>query len=203
MSIFFNLPHIKPESLDISDAQKETSKEYAPTPVKAIRNILKSLSIDHYQYTFIDIGSGKGRVLLLASEYPYNKVIGIEFSRMLHLTAEKNLKRWKHLGRIKCRNTELLCMDATEFNLPQKPLVLFFFTPFIATVAKQLVRTIKADFNNDPRPIHLVYYGGRPEFLNALVETGFSYSEVYSARPLAATIHYKGYLFTFLLPLAS
>lgn len=187
---------INTASLDISADKKKTSKEYQPTPVKAIRRILKSLTIDHSQYTFVDFGSGKGRVLLLASEYPYSKVIGIEFSRMLHSAAEKNIEIWKRQGRVKCRNIESICKDATEFGLPHEPLILFFFTPFNATIADQMARAISADFKKCPRQVQLVYYGGRPDFLNALTQTNFSYEEIYSARPLAAISHYKGYLFT-------
>jgi len=46
--------------------------------------VLEKLSINHSEFTFIDFGSGKGRVLFLASEYPYKKIIGVELARMLH-----------------------------------------------------------------------------------------------------------------------
>jgi SAM-dependent methyltransferase len=187
---------IYPSALDISDAQKKTSKEYEPTPVGAIRYILKSLMIEHSQYTFVDFGSGKGRVLLLASEYPYSSVIGVEFSRTLHLIAENNIKIWQRRARIKCRAIQSICMDATEFSLPQAPLVLFFFTPFEAPIARQVVNGIIADFKKNPRPIQIVYYGARQEFLDALAQTNFFRKEIYSRRPLAAIGHYRGYIFT-------
>ena len=152
--------------------------------------------IDHSQYTFVDFGSGKGRVLLLASEYSYNKVIGIEFSRTLHLVAENNIKIWQRLGRIKCRNIHSTCIDATEFNLPQEPLVLFFFTPFDASIANQVVNRINVDFKKNARPIQIVYYGERQDFIDALAQTNFSYKQTYLRRPLAATRNYRGYIFT-------
>ena len=187
---------IYPSALDISEAQKKMSKEYEPTPVKAIRYILKSLMIDHSQYTFVDFGSGKGRVLLLASEYPYKNVIGIEFSRGLHLIAENNIKIWQRRARVECRTIQSICMDAVEFHLPQEPLVLFFFTPFDVSIAHKVVNSICADFKSNPRPIQIVYYGGRQEFLDVLAQTNFLRKEIYSGRPLAAIRHYKGYLFT-------
>ncbi|MDD4856765.1 MAG: class I SAM-dependent methyltransferase [Candidatus Krumholzibacteria bacterium] len=187
---------IYPSRLDISDTQKKTAKEYEPTPVIAVQHILKSLLIDHSQYTFVDFGSGKGRVLLLASEYPYSNVIGVELSPALHHTAEINIKIWQRLGRIKCRTVQSIRMDATEFKLPQEPLVLFFFTPFEVPIANRVVRNISADFEKNPRPIRIVYYGGRPEFLNVLAQTKFSRKEIYSHRPLAAIRHYRGYVFS-------
>ena len=45
-------------------------------------------------YTFIDIGAGKGRGLLVASEYPFRKVIGIELNSPLAGIARANVAHW-------------------------------------------------------------------------------------------------------------
>ncbi len=47
-------------------------------------------------FTFIDLGSGKGRVLLMASEYPFQKIIGVEFMPELHRAAQKNIAGYSH-----------------------------------------------------------------------------------------------------------
>src|SRR5215469_11495850 len=57
------------------------------TPVRAgnAREAIEDLPIDDFaNYTFIDIGSGKGRMLFVAAEYPFEKVIGVEFAVDLH-----------------------------------------------------------------------------------------------------------------------
>lgn len=58
------------------------SEMYHPTPVKTMYLALESLVIDYSDYTFIDIGSGMGRNLLIASEYPFQRIIGIEISSL-------------------------------------------------------------------------------------------------------------------------
>jgi tRNA G46 methylase TrmB len=63
---------------------------YGPVRVANAHAALRDLPLVHTQnggagggaysqYTFIDVGSGKGRVLFVAAEYPFRKVIGVEF----------------------------------------------------------------------------------------------------------------------------
>jgi tRNA G46 methylase TrmB len=66
---------------------------YIPTTPRTGRHILRNLPVtDVSNYTFIDIGSGKGRMLLLAAELPFRRVIGIEFASDLHAVAQQNVK---------------------------------------------------------------------------------------------------------------
>lgn len=44
---------------------------YQPTDPALFHEMLDSLKIDFRDFTFIDIGSGKGRTLLMASDYPF------------------------------------------------------------------------------------------------------------------------------------
>ena len=76
------------------------------------------------------MGSGKGRVLLLASEYPYKKIIGVEISNRLHHIAEKNFETWTNAQQ-KCRDLQSICSDAREYQFPKGPLVLFFLRPLL------------------------------------------------------------------------
>jgi len=46
-------------------------------------------------YTFLDIGAGKGRGLLVASEYRFRKVVGIELNPALAAVARQNVAQWK------------------------------------------------------------------------------------------------------------
>jgi SAM-dependent methyltransferase len=173
--------NVETEDLDIESAQKSAAQHYEPTPVSALRAILKALSVDHSQYAFIDLGSGKGRALLLASEYPYKQIIGVEFSQNLHEIATNNLKTWKNPQQ-QCFDVKSICADACDFQLPDVPLVLFFFTPFKSSVTNQVIDNIKKSVSNNPRSIWILYYGANQEFIALLMKLNFACREIFSHR---------------------
>ena len=181
---------------DIDLDGKKDAVRYEATPVNAVRSILKKLSIDYSEYTFIDYGSGKGRVLLLASEYPFKQIIGVELSEDLTKTAKENFEICKNLNQ-NCTDVELCCANATQFKLPNGPLVIFFFTPFLGIVMDQVVSNIQESLNNTPRPMHIVYYGSRDDIIKIFSDMNFIHQVVYSKRPLSASGNYKAHLFSF------
>jgi len=182
------------KDLDIDRDSIEKRFHYEPTPEPALRFLLRALPIDHSKYVFIDFGSGKGRVLLLASEYPYKQIIGVEFSQRLHSIAETNFKTWKNPTQ-KCFNLESVCMDACDFNLPNEPLILFFFTPFKTSVITKVINNIQESLRENTQSLKILYYGSNPEFVDVLNKLDLSSKEIYAHRPFSAIKKYKGLLF--------
>src|SRR6266568_4185899 len=102
-------------------------------------------------YTFIDIGAGKGRGLLVASEYRFCKVLGIELNPALAAIARENVELWKRTHDADPTTEpiapiEVVEQDALEFDFPDTPLLLFLFHPFEAPVLRQLLRRIETQF---------------------------------------------------------
>jgi SAM-dependent methyltransferase len=113
-------------------------------------------------YTFIDIGAGKGRGLLVASEYRFRKVIGIELNPELAAVARTNVAHWtqSHAADItapRLAPIEVLEQDALDFTFPTTPTLLFLFHPFEAPVLKQLLRRIETQFAKRPNNLDLIY----------------------------------------------
>jgi SAM-dependent methyltransferase len=99
-------------------------------------------------YTFLDIGAGKGRGLLVASEYRFRKVVGIELNPALAVVARQNVAQWKAAHDADptaepIAPIEVLEQDALEFELPDAPTLLFLFHPFEAPVLRKLLRQIE------------------------------------------------------------
>ena len=95
------------------------------------------------EYTFIDLGCGKGRAVMLASQMGFRQVIGVELNPELAAIAEKNLALWKDAGLAGCP-MRIVCGDALEFTLPAGPCVVFLFNPFAEPVMTLLVRRLAA-----------------------------------------------------------
>lgn len=125
--------------------------QYLPSKPKKFYALLDSLPIDFPDFTFIDIGSGKGRTLLLAQRYGFRRTIGVEFVPELCETARKNLEI--------CRcPAEILCMDATQYDFPDGPLVIYMCNPFDAEPMRAMVKNLEHSLDRSPRPICVVYW---------------------------------------------
>ena len=112
--------------------------------------------------TFIDLGAGMGRAVLLASEMPFRDVVGVELHLALVRTARKNLTGWCKAGRA-LAPVQIVGGDAAEFSFPAGPCVAFLFNPFGAPVMRRLLAAISKRFAARPGQIDLLYVNNEQE----------------------------------------
>jgi|HubBroStandDraft_1064217.scaffolds.fasta_scaffold62966_3 SAM-dependent methyltransferase len=143
-------------ALTVQGANAQHGASYHPTHPKLIFEILDSLKIDHRDFIFVDLGSGKGRTLFAASEFPFQKVIGVEFADELHKIALKNARNYRSRTQV-CKNIECLLMDASRFVIPTVPTVFFLYNPFGPPVLIPVLRNIEKSLSDAPREVLLVY----------------------------------------------
>lgn len=146
--------------LQIASTNWIHGNNYAAIEPERFHALMAALPIRFEELTFIDYGSGKGRALFLASEYPFHKIIGLEFSPELHETALDNVRRYKSEGQ-KCRGIEPCLTDFVEYELPPGPLFLFFFDPCDATLFQRTLKQIEQSLRKLPRLVYLAYVGPR------------------------------------------
>lgn len=153
------------------------SNGYQATPEKTFDQIMNKLVINFREFTFIDYGSGKGRVLLMASKYGFKKIIGIEFDKNLHLIAEKNIHIYQN--RINTiTDIESICCDARCFSLPDGQLLIFFFSPFKGEVLSSVVANISTSFSLNHNTIIVIFLGTIMESIERLRSLNFKCSEI-------------------------
>ena len=146
--------------LNVNNPNQLHAGSYLGSDPKFFRDSIESLPIDYRHFVFIDFGSGKGRAIMLATEYSFKRVIGVEFSEDLHRIAQENIKRFPN-SMSKCKDVECICIDAVAYPLPDDGLVCYFFNPFDATLMAQVLSNIRASFLRKPREIFIVYYNPR------------------------------------------
>jgi SAM-dependent methyltransferase len=117
---------------------------------------MSSLALSLEDFVFIDYGSGKGRALLLASEFPFKKVIGLEFSPELHRIAERNIQNWTS-PRQRCKFVSSICIDFLDFVIPEDPAVLFFFDPCSEKMFSRVLEKIGICLQDRRSELCLVY----------------------------------------------
>ncbi len=135
---------------------------YQPTEPALFREMLEGLiqanpKIDFREFTFIDIGSGKGRALLMAADYPFRRVLGIELLPELHRVAQENIKKYKSDSQ-QCFAIECLLADAGEIAFPSEPIVLYLFNPLPESGLARMISNMEHSLREHPRPVFVLYH---------------------------------------------
>jgi SAM-dependent methyltransferase len=155
---------IKTSEIETRSKNWKFAVRYEPTDsAYSFKEILSSFHIDYSDYTFIDLGSGKGRAVLLASMLPFKRIIGVEFSETLIDTARKNISQFPGDQQL-CKNIELLLMDASEYPFPGpgEKFVLFMNNPFHEPILEKVIENVSKSFYLNPRRIIIIYIN--PQF---------------------------------------
>ena len=132
---------------------------YQPTDPAVFREMMAALAIDCRQFTFIDIGSGKGRTLLMAAEYPFKKIVGVEVMANLHGAAVENIAAWRSQSPARSMApVEAVCVDARAFVFPEAPMVVYLFNPLPESGLRQVIQRIEESWRRSHRAIWVVYH---------------------------------------------
>lgn len=115
-----------------------------------IENTLRSLRIDFSAFTFLDLGCGKGRPLMIAASLGFGRVIGVDFCPGLCIIARKNLQ----IARL---NGEVICADVCDLAIPDGALVIYLYNPFGPKVTQRVCEILEADLRTKPRPCFILY----------------------------------------------
>jgi SAM-dependent methyltransferase len=145
-------------ALNIDSGNKTAGTRYEPTAPAAFSEMMAVLPQKLIpRATFIDIGCGKGRVLLMAAEYGFRKIIGIDFAADLCLSASGNVERYR-----RCSNSSASISieqrDACTYDIPNQPGVLFLYNPFSESVMRSFVANVERSLSQQPREFYVIYY---------------------------------------------
>jgi SAM-dependent methyltransferase len=144
--------------------------EYRPTPLKLLRRMMQlpqKYRLDYQQYTFIDIGCGKGAALLMAARHPYRRIIGVEYSPEFYEITQQNIRCFKSAAH-NVTTIEVVLGEASRYQFPAAPTVLYMFNPFRGEVMTRLMQNLQQSLDASPRPLFIIYH--RP-YQSAIVET--------------------------------
>lgn len=120
----------------------------------SVRRALKDLHPGRSD-VFIDLGSGKGKALLVAGLLPYKRVVGVEMDKELCRSARDNIDRAR--PRLRADNVECIHANALEWPIPEDASVIFMFNPFIGQTFYGVMERVFASYDRNPRILHIVY----------------------------------------------
>jgi SAM-dependent methyltransferase len=146
---------------------------YAAVPPSRFRNMLARWQASNpphalAEYTFIDIGCGKGRALMLACEYGFREVVGVELNPSLAAIAQTNADLWTAAGKARCP-IRVERGDAVDLKFSPGPCVVFLYNPFGAALMQRLANRMAEEFKDYPTSLEVLYC--KPEQAAAFAES--------------------------------
>ena len=139
------------------------ARPYEGNRWRSFRAVVGSLGISYEEFTFIDVGCGKGRALLLASEFPFRRLVGLELSEEVATVARENMESYR--GRGRPGSAEILVADAMRYTFPPEPSVVYLFNPIQGQGLARVAANLERSLPTAPRPLLVCYEW--PEFREA------------------------------------
>ena len=177
---------VSPYDLGPVKGDRDRAGRYEGVLPDRLRAVIDALITDPTQWHFVDLGSGKGKALMVAAEYPFRSVVGVEFAESLHVVAVENLK--KDRGPRRCTDVSCVVGDASEFKYPDGPAVILFNNPFQGPPFERVLDAVAAH----PHRVFFLYGQYNPDSLHlpgprglVLVQKWWDYI-AYEHRPTGA-----------------
>ena len=143
------------DALGDDDTKKEHAIGYYVTRMVPLRKLFKALRIQPGK-VLVDLGCGKGRVLLIASEFGFKEVRGVEISPLLCDIAKNNCSIYKARTNTNA-DFAILESDVLDYRIKDDEDVFFLFNPFDAYILKQVLQNILASLQRRKRKIWIIY----------------------------------------------
>ena len=160
--------------LDIASANRAKAVPYDPAPWRILWRSLERGSLQAPGFTFVDVGCGKGKVLLSAVALAFNRIVGVEFSPLLCRIAERNIASARFVRR-RCSAVQIICCDAVEYQVPEEPTIFFFYNPFSHEIMEIVLGNIVRAHARAPCPRYLILYAASssmPKIIEFLQKAG-------------------------------
>jgi predicted RNA methylase len=104
---------------------------------------------------FVDLGSGKGKALLIAGMLAYQRVVGVEIDSELAMEARRNVENFRH--RKRAGVIESVTASVVGWKVPDDSSIVFMQNPFFGETFKEAMANVFSSYDRNPREMHIVY----------------------------------------------
>ena len=142
---------------------------YRPTAWLTLHELFRRLDVTERD-VFLDVGSGMGRVLLVAARRPFKRVIGVEQNVEMTEIARRNVERSRR--RLRCQDVELVAADVLDWEIPDDLSVVYLYCPFPEHVLERFMERLLASLDRSPRELQLIYNFSTTGNRDTILRTG-------------------------------
>jgi SAM-dependent methyltransferase len=155
--------------LPVKSVNLTSAFSYMPSNYVLMEKAFSFLNQQSHNGSFLDIGCGKGRALVVAAAHGYSNITGIELIEAYCRTAQANAEKYlkSHPG----PKIVVHCLDAAHYRIPTGTQTIFLYNPFNETVLESVVDNIMASIRLQPRVVYVIYLN--PLFREKFMTAGF------------------------------
>ncbi|MDH2433015.1 class I SAM-dependent methyltransferase [Pokkaliibacter sp. MBI-7] len=146
------------ESAYLSQQQSDyldSAEFYEPSRWRHFSRMLAHLSIQPSDFHFMDIGAGKGRVLMFADRAGFHQITGVELAPQLVETAQRNVQRYRQKTG-SAAHFDIRCEDVAHFQVPAGNLLIYLYNPFRGELMQLFLDKLQQAQQGD-RLIYVLY----------------------------------------------
>lgn len=147
----------KPQFIGVPEDVGRDATYYAPSSRVRLRRLIRHSRIDPSEFHFVDLGTGKGRPLILASAYPFRSIVGVEADHELCEIARANVRAWSRTHA--SPPIDVIEGDARIAPLPEGNVFIFMFNPFTGEVFKAVAERLAELGKSSDRKVVIAYSG--------------------------------------------
>lgn len=125
----------------------------------ALTEAMATAAIDPARFAFVDYGSGKGRVVMIAARLGFARAIGVEFAPELHTVALANADRFAAVSGAPIR-CDMVLGDAGSFDPPPGPLFAYIYNSFGPVILREVLERLERRAGADD-PVFALYVNPR------------------------------------------
>lgn len=145
------------DTLTIDTGSREHGTSYEGIRVLPMRGLIKHLKRTHPGGgTFVDLGCGKAKALLIAAQLGISKARGIEFARELCEVARNNWHSFQSRSGCPAAACEIIEGDVTTHAYPADETMYFINNPFDEFILARVLECIHASVQRQSREVLLV-----------------------------------------------
>lgn len=142
-------------TMEVVGSNKSRATWAESTQQGPFRKLIRQLQLP-YDGDFVDLGSGKGKVLLLASEFPFENILGVEFAEELNTICRENIRRYGQKRSLRC-NVQAITADVVDYPFSGREEVIYISNPFDGIILGRVLENIVASIHANDRPIWIIY----------------------------------------------
>ncbi len=134
---------------------RRSGHDYRPTQRLVFKWAMDALPESIEGYEFVDYGAGRGRVLLMASHYPFEKITGAEIAEELHDDCLLNIAQYPR-SLMKCRDVNCEHLSALRLTVPEQETVFYLNNPFNRDMLERVIGQVARSYRQEPRRFYVM-----------------------------------------------